>query len=67
MGEQSWAERDTEGRAQAFDVEDSDSENEALGGGAAASQPSWGSQLDGSELALSESEMDSDDEEDMCQ
>ena len=27
------------GRAQAFDVEDSDSENEALGGGAAASRP----------------------------
>ena len=58
MGEQSRQERDVEGRAQAFDIEDSDSENEALGGGAAASQPVWGSQLDGSQFDLSASDSD---------
>ena len=54
MGEQSRDERDAEGRAQAFDVEDSDSENDAIGGGVAASQPVWGSQHDDSPLELSD-------------
>ena len=40
MGEQSREERDVRGRAQALNIDDSDSENEALvGGGVAALQP----------------------------
>ena len=54
LGEQSWEERDLELRADAVDI---DSEDEPIGGGRAASQPQWGSQLEGSQpLELSESD-----------